>query len=189
MMKTLISLNNITNLSKTPYYAALCCECQAIKFYMIISNLGVTHLTFTSAHHHQAIDYLKQQFPDMPRKEFCGKTSFCSEFFKEIISGKMDPPDFDKNPFLKNATAFQKKAWLQISKLKAGETMTYGELATATGSPGGARAAGRACNRNPLALLIPCHRVVAAKNIGGFAADLSIKKKLLELEKSYGKQR
>lgn len=189
MMKTLISLNNITNLSSTPYYADLCCECHAIKFYMIISKLGVTHLTFSSGDHRQAINHLKQQCPAMTRLEVAGKTSFCSEFFKEIISGKMAPPDFEKNPFLKNATAFQKEVWLQISKLKAGETMTYGELATATGSPGGARAAGRACNRNPLALLIPCHRVVAARDIGGFAADLAIKKKLLELEKNYGKQR
>ena len=187
MMKTLISLNNITNLSNTPYYADLCCECQTIKFYMVISQLGVIHLTFTAGDHRQAIIHLKQQFPEMTRQEVAGKTSFCSEFFKEIISGKMTPPDFEKNPFLKNATAFQKKAWLQISKLKAGETITYEELATATGSPGGARAAGRACNKNPLALLIPCHRVVAARDIGGFAADLSIKKRLLELEKSYGK--
>ena len=187
MINTLISLNNITNLSNTPYYADLSCECQTIKFYMIISKLGVIHLTFTAEDHRQAIIHLKQQCPAMTRQEIAGKTSFCSEFFKEIISGKMAPPDFKKNPFLKNATAFQKKVWRQIGKLKAGETMTYGELATAAGSQGGARAAGRACNRNPLALLIPCHRVVAAKDIGGFAADPAIKKKLLELEKSYGK--
>ena len=70
-----------------------------------------------------------------------------------------------------------------ISVIKPGETTTYGELATAAGSPGGARAVGQACNKNPLALLIPCHRVVAANGPGGFAGDLEMKLKLLEIEK------
>lgn len=93
-------------------------------------------------------------------------------------------PDFDHNPFLKNGTEFQQKIWRLISLIKPGETITYGELATTAGSPGGARAVGRACNQNPLALIIPCHRVVAANGPGGFAGELAIKLKLLEIEKN-----
>ena len=92
-------------------------------------------------------------------------------------------PDFRHNPFLKNGTPFQQKIWRMISHIKPGETTTYGELAAAAGSPGGARAVGQACNQNPLALIIPCHRVVAADGPGGFAGDLAIKLKLLEIDK------
>ncbi|MCK4837946.1 MAG: MGMT family protein [Desulfobulbaceae bacterium] len=95
-------------------------------------------------------------------------------------------PDFNHNPFLKNGTEFQQKIWRLISLIKPGETTTYGKLAIAAGSPGGGRAVGQACNQNPLALIIPCHRVVAKNGPGGFAADLAIKLQLLQMEKNFG---
>ncbi len=91
-------------------------------------------------------------------------------------------PDFTANPLLATATPLQKKVWRQIMAIKRGETKTYGEIAAALGNPGLARAVGRACNANPLALIIPCHRVVAKNNIGGFAGPLAAKKTLLRLE-------
>lgn len=71
--------------------------------------------------------------------------------------------------------------------IRPGETLTYGELATVAGSPGASRAVGNCMARNPLPLLIPCHRVVAADGrLGGFSAPtgLSMKTRLLELEAS-----
>lgn len=94
------------------------------------------------------------------------------------------PPDFELNPFFGNGSDFQRKIWRLISLIGPGETTTYGELAEAAGSPGGARAAGNACNRNPLALINPCHRGVAVNGLRGFAEDLRIKRMLLELGKA-----
>ena len=66
-----------------------------------------------------------------------------------------------------------------------GTTITYRELAELAGSPKGSRAAGMACGANPLAVIIPCHRVVAANGLGGFAGGLAIKKALLDLEHNH----
>jgi methylated-DNA-[protein]-cysteine S-methyltransferase len=63
-----------------------------------------------------------------------------------------------------------------------GVTLTYKELAEVSGTPQGARATGSACGRNPCPLIIPCHRVLASKGIGGFSAGLEIKKALLDFE-------
>ncbi|MBU0728821.1 MAG: MGMT family protein [Proteobacteria bacterium] len=88
------------------------------------------------------------------------------------------------SPFIKKATLFQKKVWELISTIPHGETLSYGELAEKLGGKSYARAVGNACNTNPVALIIPCHRVVGRNGIGGFAGGISIKQKLLELEKN-----
>ena len=77
-------------------------------------------------------------------------------------------------------TPHQLKVWNEISSIPYGETLSYGEIAHKIGSS--PRAVGTACNRNCLPLIIPCHRVVAKNNIGGFAEKIEIKKYLLDLE-------
>ncbi|MCW8899197.1 MAG: methylated-DNA--[protein]-cysteine S-methyltransferase [Gammaproteobacteria bacterium] len=82
-------------------------------------------------------------------------------------------------------TAFQKSVWSELSKIPLGETRTYGEIAKALKSS--ARAVGNACRRNPIAIIIPCHRVVSAKGLGGYAGEtsgrqLNIKRWLLNHE-------
>lgn len=66
-------------------------------------------------------------------------------------------------------TAFQLAVWQQLRQIPMGEVRTYGEIATALGS--GARAVGNACRKNPLPVVVPCHRVVAANGPGGFAGQ------------------
>jgi len=78
---------------------------------------------------------------------------------------------------------FQKSVWAVMRKLKPGETISYGELAAKIGSPGAARAVGAACGANPIPVLIPCHRILAANGkLGGFSGGLDWKKKLLAIE-------
>lgn len=80
-------------------------------------------------------------------------------------------------------TPFQEKVWAALQQIPYGETRTYGQIAREAGSPKGARAVGMACNRNPILLLIPCHRVVGSTGkLVGFAAGLSTKEWLLRLE-------
>jgi len=70
-----------------------------------------------------------------------------------------------------------------MGEVPFGATVSYGELARRAGSPGAARAAGQACGSNPLALVLPCHRILAAGNkLGGFSCGLSVKRKLLAHE-------
>jgi O-6-methylguanine DNA methyltransferase len=124
----------------------------------------------------------------MPKAELSlsnNEIDYVKKLIRQILGSSQEKPapDFRHNPFLKDGTPFQQKIWRMINHIKPGETITYGELAAAAGSPGGARAVGQACNQNPLALIIPCHRVVAANGPGGFAGDLAIKLKLLEIDK------
>src|SRR5215204_783894 len=83
------------------------------------------------------------------------------------------------------STAFQRQVWEKLRAIPYGQTVSYGDVAKALGKPGAVRAVGRACATNPVALVIPCHRVVREdKSLGGYRWGLERKKKLLEHERS-----
>ena len=80
-------------------------------------------------------------------------------------------------------TPFQRSVWKAISTVDFGETITYGELARRAGRPGSARAAGAATGRNPIGIIVPCHRIMGANGaLTGYAGGLSKKRALLALE-------
>jgi methylated-DNA-[protein]-cysteine S-methyltransferase len=79
-------------------------------------------------------------------------------------------------------TNFQKAVWNEMLKIPYGKVCTYGDIAKAIGNPKAARAVGGACNANKYPIVIPCHRVVGANGIGGYAFGLEVKKELLRLE-------
>ena len=82
-------------------------------------------------------------------------------------------------------TEFQIKVWEELIKIPYGETKSYQEIAEIIGKPNAQRAVGSACNKNPILLVIPCHRVIAKSGkLTGFAYGLDIKKHLLKLENS-----
>jgi len=84
---------------------------------------------------------------------------------------------------LSNGTKFQKLVWEELIKIKWGERTTYGKLAKKIGNPKAARAVGTACGANPVPIIIPCHRVVAANGeLGGYSGGLDWKIFLLQLE-------
>jgi methylated-DNA-[protein]-cysteine S-methyltransferase len=86
-------------------------------------------------------------------------------------------------PLRAHGSAFELAVWHQLSCIPYGETRTYGAVARAVGEPGGAQAVGLACGRNPLAILVPCHRVVGADgSLVGFGGGLERKRFLLDLE-------
>jgi AraC family transcriptional regulator of adaptative response/methylated-DNA-[protein]-cysteine methyltransferase len=81
------------------------------------------------------------------------------------------------------ATAFQRQVWEKLRTIPVGQTMSYGEVAKSLGNPGAVRAVGRACATNPIAVVIPCHRVVREdKSLGGYRWGIERKKKLLDQE-------
>lgn len=80
-------------------------------------------------------------------------------------------------------TDFQRSVWKQIAKVGFGRTLTYGELAKRAGHPGSARAAGAATGRNPIGIIVPCHRILGANgSLTGYAGGLARKRALLRLE-------
>jgi len=82
------------------------------------------------------------------------------------------------------ATAFQKKVWDELKKIPHGETRSYGEVARAIGDDNAVRAVARACASNPVAVVVPCHRVVRSDgNLAGYRWGVGRKKKLLERER------
>jgi AraC family transcriptional regulator of adaptative response/methylated-DNA-[protein]-cysteine methyltransferase len=83
------------------------------------------------------------------------------------------------------ATAFQLRVWQKLREIPYGRTVSYGDVAKSLGNPGAVRAVGRACATNPVALVIPCHRVVKEdKSLGGYRWGLDRKKTLLEAERA-----
>ncbi len=80
-------------------------------------------------------------------------------------------------------TGFDRTVHEALARIPWGETRTYGDIALSIGRPHAARAVGNACGRNPVALVVPCHRVVAVNGLGGFGwGGLAIKRRLLALE-------
>ncbi|CAM3154616.1 methylated-DNA--[protein]-cysteine S-methyltransferase [Sporolactobacillus spathodeae] len=86
-------------------------------------------------------------------------------------------------PILLIGTEFQKKVWRALETIPYGETRTYSDIAAQIGKPGASRAVGGANNKNPLPLIIPCHRVIGKDGtLTGYGGGLEIKQALLEIE-------
>ncbi len=99
---------------------------------------------------------------------FAGDLDFCPEI-----------------PFALQGTAFQRSVWETLRTIPPASTMSYGEVAKQVGNPTASRAVGAAVGQNPMALIIPCHRVVgSAGELTGYAGGLEVKRFLLEHEKN-----
>ena len=113
-------------------------------------------------------------------------STLADRVFKEIseyLNGKRKTFNF---PIAPKGTSFQRKVWSALREISYGETKTYGEIAAHIGNPQAARAVGNACNKNPLLLAVPCHRILGADGeLTGFAAGIEVKERLLLLEKKY----
>lgn len=100
---------------------------------------------------------------------------------KRVLSGraagKLPPLDWS------GKTEFQKSVWRELRMISPRKTKSYGEIAEAIGNRKAVRAVGGACGANPIPVLVPCHRVLAAnKRIGGFSSGLDWKRRLLAIE-------
>ncbi len=120
------------------------------------------------------------------RKKFINKKnkiiSITVKQLDEYFSGKRKVFDLPLNPA---GTDFQKKVWKELQKIPYGQTRTYKEVASLIGNINAARAVGNANNRNPIAIIIPCHRVIGSnKKLTGYAGGLDKKANLLKLETS-----
>lgn len=98
----------------------------------------------------------------------------------EYLVGKRT--EFDL-PLDVQGTEFQKRVWLELSKIPYGKTFSYSDIAKKIKNDKAVRAVGTANGRNPISLIVPCHRVIAADGtLGGYAGGIDVKEKLLRLE-------
>lgn len=110
----------------------------------------------------QAVDFLPGPGPDKP-----ARSPLVAEAVRQLRAYLADAGYRFDLPLATQGTAFQRRVWMALVAIPAGETRTYGELARVLDtSP---RAVGGACRANPVPVLVPCHRVVARNGVGGFA--------------------
>ena len=120
---------------------------------------------------------------DLPQKQSCQVLEQCCTQLEQYFSGHLTCFSL---PLAPEGTEFQQKVWTELLKIPYGETITYHELAVRLGDPKVIRAAGTANGKNPIAIVIPCHRVIGSGNkLTGYAGGLWRKKMLLELELQY----
>ena len=116
------------------------------------------------------------------------ETALLRETIKQIneyLDGKRSLFDLQLEP---QGTEFQNKVWNALKEIPFGETRSYGEIAKIIGNEKASRAVGMANNKNPIAIIVPCHRVIGANGkLVGYAGGLDIKEKLLNLEKKHEK--
>lgn len=99
----------------------------------------------------------------------------------EYLAGKRKTFDI---PLKLEGTAFQKRVWAELLKIPYGATKSYKEIAESLKNPNACRAVGTANGKNPISLIVPCHRVInESGKLGGYAGGLPIKEQLLTLEK------
>ena len=131
----------------------------------------------------ELLEGLKREFPFALRKEDEGGLhSWASALLKHMAGKNLDA----SLPLDIRATAFQRQVWTYLQSIPFGQTKSYSEVAQAIGRPSACRAVARACATNPVAVEIPCHRVVREDGtMGGYRWGLERKKALLHIEKSF----
>lgn len=113
----------------------------------------------------------------------CQVTNFIKNIINQLdeyFSGNRKKFEIDISP---KGTDFQKLVWQELQRIPYGKVKSYSEIAKIIGNQNAQRAVGTACNKNPIMIIIPCHRIISKNgNIGGFAYGNSIKQKLLDIE-------
>ncbi len=114
------------------------------------------------------------------------RSGLVAETSKQLIAyfkGKLKEFDLPLSP---EGTAFQRRVWEALRGIPYGETLSYGDLARRIGNPNACRAVGAANGRNPLPIVVPCHRVIGADGtLTGFGGGLPIKEQLLDHERRF----
>ena len=128
-------------------------------------------------------------FRDLIQREYSGATlrqdkrfSSLAAKFRTYFSGQVLKSGNRIN--LREGTRFQQRVWHTLQSIPYGQTRSYRSIAESIGHPQSSRAVGNACGRNPLPILIPCHRVVKTDGqLGGFTGGVDLKRRLLALER------
>jgi AraC family transcriptional regulator, regulatory protein of adaptative response / methylated-DNA-[protein]-cysteine methyltransferase len=139
------------------------------------TDKGICRLTFDEGE-----EALLRRFPNA---SLCRDTGGLSEMVAGVMTAIRAPAQAPDLPIDVRGTAFQEAVWRELRKIPLGETRSYADIAAAVGVPGAVRAVGTANGSNPVAVIVPCHRVIRSDGtLGGYGGGLENKKKLLEAE-------
>lgn len=140
--------------------------------------------TFEICYTNEAITYIKfaKDDEDISKSLTSKLSDKAYKQLNEYFEGKRK--EFDL-PLKLEGTKFQKQVWRELTKIPYGQTRSYKDIALAIANPKAVRAVGMANNKNPISIVIPCHRVIGSNgDLIGYAGGLEIKKELLNLEKA-----
>jgi O-6-methylguanine DNA methyltransferase len=160
---------------ETLHYAKM--ESMAGPLFLAASPKGLVALEFDRDLRRE---YLREENKKFKYDESASLLRSYVKELQEYFSGKRRVFEF---PLDLRGTDFQVACWNALLAIPYGETRTYADIARAVGKPNAFRAAGMANNRNPIAIVVPCHRVIASDGtLCGYGGGLETKRKLLELE-------
>jgi methylated-DNA-[protein]-cysteine S-methyltransferase len=141
---------------------------------LVASGEGLTGVYFDGQKYHASIE---PEWREDPRHAILRRAG---RELAEYFAGERKRFE---TPLAPEGTPFQRAVWRAISSVDFGRTITYGELAIRAGFPGSSRAAGAATGRNPITIIVPCHRIVGSDgSLTGYAGGLERKRALLALE-------
>jgi methylated-DNA-[protein]-cysteine S-methyltransferase len=142
--------------------------------YATLRNEALGGLYFEGARHAPAIA------SDWMQEDDSSLASECARQVREYLAGTRRAFEL---PLAPAGTPFQQRVWAEIARIPYGATLSYAELARRSAAPSASRAAGAATGRNPLTLIVPCHRVVGSGgSLTGYAGGMERKARLLALE-------
>jgi methylated-DNA-[protein]-cysteine S-methyltransferase len=144
-----------------------------------VTDLGVCRISFDPESEHQLEQLARQFGPRVLRSP--RPVDRVRRELDEYFAGRRQ--HFDIEPDVRGLPEWNRKVLAELARVDYGRTTTYGTLAALTGNPRAARAVGTVMNRNPIPIILPCHRVVGASgSITGYAGGLDRKEQLLRLE-------
>lgn len=149
-------------------------------FVFLNSPLGIIKIT-GDYYYVSGIDFVDENMDDLPENSNSPALKKCSGQLEEYFAGKRKTFDV---PLKLEGTTFQKKIWEALGKIPYGKTCSYQDIAIMTGNPRAVRAVGGANNKNPVGIIVPCHRVIGKDgSLTGYGGGLWRKEWLLEHEK------
>jgi AraC family transcriptional regulator, regulatory protein of adaptative response / methylated-DNA-[protein]-cysteine methyltransferase len=150
----------------------------ALGFIAVARTANGLAAAFLGDDEHELVGHMRRRFVDPVRAE---PDELAHRVARSIDSG-VDDPAIPLDPA---GTEFQKAVWRALREIPAGATVTYGEIARRIGRPDSVRAVGAACGANPIAVIVPCHRVVGKDgSLTGYEWGIEKKRMLLEREKA-----
>jgi AraC family transcriptional regulator of adaptative response/methylated-DNA-[protein]-cysteine methyltransferase len=133
----------------------------------------------------ELVDELRSRTAGAELRAGCGPTGSGPTAAAAVVQLICNPAEKVRLQLDTRGTRFQQKVWQQLRAIPCGSTMSYSQVATAIGNPTAARAVAGACSANPIAVVIPCHRVIAADGgLGGYRWGIERKLRLLQAEQS-----